>query len=278
MVRVMGKSIDLTGLRFGRLTVEEKTSQRKYGCIICRCRCDCGNEVYATTHSLNSGNTQSCGCKRRGKYIDIAGQRYGKLTAIKVVGSDKDRNALWLCKCDCGGTKTAAADQLKKGLVKSCGCLSHPPLRDWVGKQFGELTVIAYDGKHKNAHYWKCRCSCGKETTVVQSSLLELHTTSCGCKADIKKNLHYIDGTCIEQIRDRKTRSDNTSGVRGVYYIQRAKRWVAQITFRGKTTYLGCFENKEDAIEARLKAERLFEDFLGQYETADKEHEINKTA
>lgn len=53
---------------------------------------------------------------------DITGQKFNKLTAIKRVGTDKNRRALWLCKCDCGNNFIAAAIDLRSGRVKSCGC------------------------------------------------------------------------------------------------------------------------------------------------------------
>ena len=45
-------------------------------------------------------------------------------------------------------------------------------------------------------------------------------------------------------------------------------RWCAQITFRGKTRYLGSFENKADAVAARRNAEQMFDVFLAQYYAA----------
>ena len=36
------------------------------------------------------------------RYKDISGMRFGRLTAIEIVGKDKRKNALWKCKCDCG--------------------------------------------------------------------------------------------------------------------------------------------------------------------------------
>ncbi len=53
---------------------------------------------------------------------NIQGQRFGRLIAIEDVGKDKNRNRLWLCKCDCGGETVQGANTLKCGLVKSCGC------------------------------------------------------------------------------------------------------------------------------------------------------------
>lgn len=59
----MGKLIDLTGRKFGRLTVIKKGEKVKHGKPAkWLCKCDCGNELFVTSYSLRSGNTKSCGC------------------------------------------------------------------------------------------------------------------------------------------------------------------------------------------------------------------------
>lgn len=66
---------DLTGQRFGRLTVIEKDSERdKEGHAKWLCRCDCGNVVSVTKGSLKIGHTRSCGCLRR----DVLKKRFQK--------------------------------------------------------------------------------------------------------------------------------------------------------------------------------------------------------
>lgn len=64
----MGKPIDLTGKRFGRLTVIKKEPSRltPSGAIyaVWLCECDCGNHITTATQSLRSGRTKSCGCAR----------------------------------------------------------------------------------------------------------------------------------------------------------------------------------------------------------------------
>lgn len=61
-----GKNLkDLTGKRFGRLTVIERDNKdAKDGCAKWICSCDCGKETSVSSHLLISGATQSCGCKR----------------------------------------------------------------------------------------------------------------------------------------------------------------------------------------------------------------------
>lgn len=55
---------------------------------------------------------------------DLTGQKFGKLTAIKPVGRNKNGGCTWLCKCDCGKEKIASSSSLLKGGTKSCGCLA----------------------------------------------------------------------------------------------------------------------------------------------------------
>ena len=56
---------ELTGLRFGRLTVLEHSDSTKNGNAKWLCRCDCGKEVIARADCLKSGKTKSCGCWRK---------------------------------------------------------------------------------------------------------------------------------------------------------------------------------------------------------------------
>lgn len=58
------RTIDLTGQRFGWLTVIERTGSIR-GHSVWLCRCDCGKETVATSDNLKSGHVQSCGCLKR---------------------------------------------------------------------------------------------------------------------------------------------------------------------------------------------------------------------
>lgn len=60
----MSKKIDITGERYGRLTVLKLEPSKKY-LSMWRCRCDCGNEITAYLGNLRRGTTQSCGCLQR---------------------------------------------------------------------------------------------------------------------------------------------------------------------------------------------------------------------
>lgn len=58
----MGISIDLTGKKFNKLTVLEKTDKRQFSNVIWKCKCKCGNITYVTSRNLTTAHTKSCGC------------------------------------------------------------------------------------------------------------------------------------------------------------------------------------------------------------------------
>lgn len=123
---------DLTGQKFGRLTVIERAEDRisksgKHRIMWC-CKCSCGNEIITSSGNLREGRTQSCGCLAREITSqkcskDITGQKFGKLTAIKRV-SKIGEPVKWECKCDCGNTCIVNKNNLGRS-TKSCGCLAH---------------------------------------------------------------------------------------------------------------------------------------------------------
>lgn len=61
----MGKEArykDIIGIKFGRLTVIEKTNEKRNGRPVYRCICDCGKFKHVRSTSVRSGNVKSCGC------------------------------------------------------------------------------------------------------------------------------------------------------------------------------------------------------------------------
>lgn len=58
-----------------------------------------------------------------GKFIDLAGQKFGNLAVVEHLYKNKYGQYLCLCKCDCGNDKTVIGTNLKNGTTKSCGCL-----------------------------------------------------------------------------------------------------------------------------------------------------------
>ena len=54
--------LDLTNQRFGRLVAIEPDGKNKYGRVVWKCKCDCGNYINVNSNSLSQNKTRSCGC------------------------------------------------------------------------------------------------------------------------------------------------------------------------------------------------------------------------
>lgn len=194
-------TVDITGQRFGKLLAIRPTKGRskpKNGSVMWLCRCDCGNEKEISVDSLRQNRANSCGCtnvnRLKSMSLDVTGQRFGRLVAIKRSGSKK-RYSLshsWVCECDCGNTITVPLSVLRFGNTKSCGCL----LRDWLedgqkldisGRKYGRLIAVRpTNKKYKSKTIWECKCSCGNIVEVPINLLQSGNTKSCGClKVDI---------------------------------------------------------------------------------------------
>ena len=205
------------------------------------------------------------------KRLDLSGQRFGKLTALRRE-ANIGRDTAWLCRCDCGGMTVAKTASLRRGRKRDCGCGNKAPRLastgqlDLTGLRFGSLTALEPLGKTGQTHKWLCRCDCGRECAVAVANLRNGHTRSCGCR-NAAPRVTVVDGTCVELIRSNILRSNNTSGCTGVVWQKKARRWRAEIGFQGKRYYLGQFDCFDDAVTARKEAEaKYFGAFLAAYD------------
>ena len=121
----MSKLIDLTGEKFGNITILSRAENAKDGTAQWNCQCICGkNFIRKGTQirqSFKRNPNYSCGCQQKTTAKDITGQRFGKLIALKpteerAIGG---QNIIWEFQCDCGRiTKISTANI---GHTNSCG-------------------------------------------------------------------------------------------------------------------------------------------------------------
>jgi hypothetical protein len=57
------------------------------------------------------------------KMIDLAGQKFGRLTVVSRADNTPQGQARWNCVCDCGNLHSLKSIILRRGISKSCGCL-----------------------------------------------------------------------------------------------------------------------------------------------------------
>jgi hypothetical protein len=215
---------NLAGQRFGRLVVLDRTDKRKGNCYLWRCQCDCGNTALITTYFLTHGLARSCGCLRKeSRKVDITGQKFGKLTALKIVGR-KRHGFLWLCQCDCGNYKNALTTNLLNGVTRSCGCLHEETakingkgmhkvnLRDGTNiariqsEKIGRNNTSGVTGVswHKARGMWRARITF-KNITYNLGYFIDITKAAEARKA---AELKYF-GEYLKTINNRKTTNDN---------------------------------------------------------------------
>ncbi|RXZ77222.1 hypothetical protein EBB07_33665 [Paenibacillaceae bacterium] len=203
--------------------------------------------------------------------IKMIGDRYGRLTVILEL-ERRNNFRYFLCKCDCGEEHTVKMGALRNGSIKSCGCLRDERAKtlrapDLTNTRFDRLVAIETVGRAKGnkTFLWRCICDCKNEVIVRGDFLKGKGVKSCGClkKEQDHQNLileiqkRYIEGVKVPSLR-AKTRKDNSSGHKGVYWAKRERKWVASIGIKGKSVYLGYFADKQDAIRARKEAEEKY--------------------
>lgn len=117
---------DLTGKRFGRLLVIKRVENNKFNQVCYECQCDCGNITIVPANRLTQNRCKSCGCLRneltKERYLDLLGQKFGKLTVIEKTDRRQQGSIMWKCQCDCGNIKEISSGSLVSGHTKSCGC------------------------------------------------------------------------------------------------------------------------------------------------------------
>jgi len=136
------------------------------------------------------------------KPIDLSGKTFGLLTAIRIVGSTKNKTNLWRCKCECGSYTTRSTSSLRNNRsVHSCGCYHKKILKEIGHKvgtnHFGEKHYRWKGGKTKNgAGYVVINHSVGEKhkgpkTEYEHRRLMEKHL---GRKLDRNEVVHHING------------------------------------------------------------------------------------
>jgi hypothetical protein len=174
------KTLNLVGQRFGKLNVLER---RPSTCGVSRwlCRCECGTEKEFFAGALKSGKATTCGCKW---FEDLVGVRFG-LLVVNARAKTSGKGCTWLCRCDCGNDYVARARYLKRGYVKSCGCLRAARAGKsrvvQPGAKFGRLTAIEHVGFKGRHALFKFKCDCGSEKVISANSVRNGDVRSCGC-------------------------------------------------------------------------------------------------
>lgn len=96
---------------------------------------------------------------------DMTGLRFGRLVALNWAGNNGSGVSQWLCRCDCGREKVILGTELRRGKIRSCGCLRSDSSRQSLAKvKSSRETPLSYKHGCSNTriyHIWagmKQRC------------------------------------------------------------------------------------------------------------------------
>lgn len=120
---------DITGEKFGKLTVVKPIGFYQNKSVKWECLCDCGGTYISNSYRLKNNTATHCGCNSTKLKLQ-AGEKYEMLTVIRPLSLQekkqkgyKNTGGFYLCKCDCGKDVIILASRLKNKRSKSCGCI-----------------------------------------------------------------------------------------------------------------------------------------------------------
>ncbi|MCE9562589.1 MAG: hypothetical protein K8U57_11115 [Planctomycetes bacterium] len=115
-----------------------------------------------------------------GKFIDLTGQQFGSWKVLRRDDSNPEPMAYWICRCECGRTKSVSGKNLRSGKSQKCvRCADKTrsgPVRYQAGDRIGNWTILRRD---KYATGYLCRCDCGFEAVRQIGNLGGGKTSEC---------------------------------------------------------------------------------------------------
>ena len=206
----------------------------------------------------------------------------------------------WECLCECGSTRVYSTAKVNSQKTESCGCRFLKRNRQSRGRnnveilddfvsistKNGETFLMDYDDYlnsekddihwyiHENTHATKEeKYVISKRKIDSRYNVVKLHNYIMNPPDNMV--VDHIDGNTMDNRKsnlrivtqqqnswNKSVAVNNTSGVKGVSRVRRSGKWVSRITHNGKRITLGTFENFQDAVLARVEAEK---ELYGEY-------------
>lgn len=243
--------IDITGNRYGRLVVIERTDIKSGGKYLWKCLCDCqiklpeGQRKYTFTTKSNlergasdkRGGTSSCGCFKAENSV-IVGKKNRKhnkydLSGEYGIGYTSKNEKFYFDLEDYDLIKDYCWHMHTDGYIRTC------------------CGIDKINGKRKNKYIMlhqllSKKYGYGEEPDHINGRTYDNR------KENLRESIHE------QNMKNCKMYKNNTSGHKGVYYSKREGKWKATINIDKKQTHLGTFSNYEDAVVCRENAERRY--------------------
>lgn len=228
---------------------------------------------------------------------DLTLQRFGRLVALHRDMSVTGRYTKWWCLCDCQldipeterKLISVYTTNLTRGITKSCGCLQKEitslimskPNRYYLSGEYGIGYTSTPDSYGRYEFYfdledydkikdytWSFSHDYLRDTKDRSVAMHQIilptedgfvpdHIHGAQTRNDNRKSNLRI-ATQSQNLMNTRLHTNNTSGVKGVYWRNDINKWSAGIWVNKKHISLGCYDNLEDAIKARQLAEEKY--------------------
>ena len=227
----MGKTIDLKGREFGRLKVVCKYGKDKYGKILWKCKCNCGNkkDVLLTTSQITGLRVLSCGCLRA-ENTSKALKRYNTYDLSGDYGIGYTFN---------GEKFYFDLDDYDK-------------IKDYCWHIDKNGYVISHDFYNNQIRFHRVILNPSKNMIVDHINHIKIDNRRCNLRIAKQSN------NCMNQGLSK----NNTSGVTGVVWNEYHNKWAARIKVNRKDIFIGYYSDFDKAVKARKEAE---EKYFGEY-------------
>lgn len=254
----MGRFIDLTGQKFDHLTVINRgeTHRQPNGktTIYWICECDCKDKTIVSVRgdSLKNGSIRSCGCLQK----EIVSQ-------ISKGNKHKKKYNTYDLSGEYGIGYTTKGEEFYFDLE------DYDKIKDycWHIDPKGYVVCASSNGKRVTLYFQRVLFPDLPNHNIIQVDHIRGRNTR---NDNRKANLRIC--TVSQNSMNIGLRTDNTSGVTGVYWYKPQNKWVVKICVNQKDIHIGYFDKFDDAVKARKEAE---DKYFGKFSYDNSMREIN---
>lgn len=239
------------GKRFNHLTIIEQVedfvspiNNRHRPQFLCQCDCKeyNPNTIIVRLDSLKSGHTTSCGCMKLKHTLDLCEAKRQPMKNSEFLELNlKDENHSLFGRCRANNSENYF-------YFSMC---DYDVIMDYCW----------YENVTKPSNYHRLVTMVNNKP-ITMHGLLGMNNPDHINRNPLDNRRENLDNNASKgiQSQNRGLQTNNTSGCKGVHWVKKDKRWIAQIKKDRKVVYLGQYKSKTDAIIARLNAEKIYFD------------------